>query len=54
MEQYNESVNSFMKPLLNDEYILPVISLVVAIYAALAQPKTPNFLYKLLSRSGFS
>jgi len=53
MEQYNESVNSFMKPLLNDEYILPVISLVVAIYAALAQPKTPNFLYKLFQNPLF-
>jgi len=53
MEQYNESVNRFMKPLFDDEYLLPVVSLVVAIYAALAQPKTPNFLYKLFQNPLF-
>ena len=53
MEQYNESVNSFMKPLLNDEYLFPIISLIVAIYAALARPKTPKFLYNLFQNPLF-
>jgi hypothetical protein len=42
-----------MKPLLDDEYLFPIISLIVAIYAVLARPKTPKFLYNLFQNPLF-
>ena len=53
MEQYNLFVNQNLGWIHENKYVLPVISLILGVYAALARPKLPKFMAKLFENPVF-
>lgn len=53
MEQYNTFVNNNLGWVHENKYVLPVISLVLAMYAALARPRLPTYIEKLFENPVF-
>ncbi len=47
MEQFDSIVNKNLGWVHENKYVLPVLSLFLGMYAALARPKLPNFIAKL-------
>ena len=53
MEQFNTVVNQNLGWIHENKYVLPVLSLFLGMYAALARPKLPNFIAKLFENPVF-
>ena len=53
MEQFNTVVNQNLGWVHENKYVLPVLSLFLGMYAALARPKLPNFMAKLFANPVF-
>jgi hypothetical protein len=53
MEQFNTIVNKNLGWVHENKYVLPVLSLCLGMYAALARPKLPNFIAKLFENPVF-
>ena len=53
MEQFNTIVNQNLGWVHENKYVLPVLSLFLGMYAALARPKLPNFIAKLFENPVF-
>ena len=53
MEQFNSIVNQNLGWVHENKYVLPVISLFLGMYAALARPKLPKFITKLFENPVF-
>ena len=53
MEQYNLLINQNLGWIHENKYVLPVISLFLGMYAALARPKLPKFVAKLFENPIF-
>jgi hypothetical protein len=53
MERFNNLVNDFLNPITQNKYFLPVLSLTLGMYAALARPRTPAFIYRLFQNPIF-
>ncbi len=53
MEQFNTVVNQNLGWIHEHKYVLPVLSLFLGMYAALARPKLPNFIAKLFENPVF-
>jgi len=53
MEQFNTIVNQNLGWVHENKYVLPVLSLFLGMYAALARPKLPNFIGKLFENPVF-
>ena len=53
MEQFNTVVNQNLGWVHENKYVLPVLSLFLGMYAALARPKLPNFIAKLFENPVF-
>jgi len=52
-EQFDSVVNDNLGWIHTNKYVLPVVSLFLGMYAALARPKLPNFLVKLFENPVF-
>jgi hypothetical protein len=52
-EQFNAIVNQNIGWIHNNKYVLPVLSLCLAIYVALARPKLPDYIAKLFDNPVF-
>ena len=53
MEQYNTIVNQNLGWIHENKYVLPVVSLFLGMYVALARPKLPSFIAKLFENPVF-
>ena len=53
MEQFNSVVNKNLGWIHENKYVLPVLSLFLGVYAALARPTLPNFIGKLFENPIF-
>ncbi len=53
MEQFNSVVNKNLGWIHENKYVLPVLSLFLGVYAALARPKLPKFVAKLFENPVF-
>lgn len=53
MEQFNAVVNQNLGWVHENKYVLPVLSLFLGMYAALARPKLPTFIAKLFENPVF-
>ena len=53
MEQFNTVVNQNLGWVHENKYVLPVLSLFLGMYAALARPKLPNFIGRLFENPVF-
>lgn len=57
MEKYSEQFNSVINENLGwihtNNYVLPILSLFLGVYVALARPKLPNFITKLFENPVF-
>ena len=53
MEQFNTVVNQNLGWVHENKYVLPVLSLCLGMYAALARPKLPSFIAKLFENPVF-
>ncbi len=53
MEQFNSVVNQKLGWIHENKYVLPVLSLFLGVYAALARPKLPKFIAKLFENPVF-
>ena len=53
MEQFNSVVNKNLSWVHQNKYVLPVLSLFLGMYAALARPTLPNFIGKLFENPIF-
>jgi hypothetical protein len=53
MNSFNSLVNNNLSWMHENKHILPVISLVLGLYAALARPKLPKFIEKLFENPIF-
>ncbi len=53
MNSFNSLVNNNLSWMHENKYVLPVISLVLGLYAALARPKLPKFIEKLFENPIF-
>ena len=53
MEQFNLVVNQNLGWIHKDQIMLPIVSLFLGMYVALARPKLPNFIAKLFENPVF-
>ena len=52
-EEFNNIVNKNLGWMHNNKYVVPVLSLFLVLYVALARPKLPNFVAKLFENPVF-